>query len=154
MGGVLPYKWEAYCRVSLSSKLRSQESTAIQMGGVLPYKWEVYCRTFQTGCRGWGFRKIAQYTLFKAWPRERALWPRERAPKMCRLVCQKHNGIQTSINVKRPCWVLELPGSVRPHLYMCVQKMHAYIYIYIVQYAGELSSEQPKGPKRVRNCTA
>ena len=45
MGGVLQYKWEAYCRVSLSSKLRSQESTAIQMGGrtavliggVLPY---------------------------------------------------------------------------------------------------------------------
>ena len=45
MGGVLPYKWEACCRVSLSSKLRSQESTAIQMGGrtavliggVLPY---------------------------------------------------------------------------------------------------------------------
>ena len=36
MGGVLQYKWEAYCRVSLSSKLRSQESTAIQMGGVLP----------------------------------------------------------------------------------------------------------------------
>ena len=61
MGGVLPYKWEAYCRVSLSSKLRSQESTAIQMGGVLPYKWEVYCRTFQTGCRGWGFRKRATY---------------------------------------------------------------------------------------------
>ena len=45
MGGVLQYKWEAYCRVSFSSKLRSQESTAIQMGGrtavqiggVLPY---------------------------------------------------------------------------------------------------------------------
>ena len=46
MGGVLPYKWEAYCRVSLSSKLRSQESTAIQMGDVLPYKLEVHCRTF------------------------------------------------------------------------------------------------------------
>ena len=41
MGGVLQYKWEAYCRDSLSSKLRSQESTAIQMGGVLPYKLEV-----------------------------------------------------------------------------------------------------------------
>ena len=47
MGGVLQYKREAYCRVSLSSKLRSQESTAIQMGyAVLPYKLEVYCRTF------------------------------------------------------------------------------------------------------------
>ena len=58
MGGVLQYKWEAYCGVSLSSKLRflrSQESTAIQMGGVLPYRLEVYCRTFQTSCRGWGF---------------------------------------------------------------------------------------------------
>ena len=59
MGGVLPYKWEAYWRVSLSSKLRSQESTAIQTGGVLPYKLEVYCRTFWTSCRGWGFRNIA-----------------------------------------------------------------------------------------------
>ena len=59
MGGVLQYKWEAYCGVTLSSKLRSQESTAIQMGGVLPYKLEVYCRTFQTSCRGWGFRNIA-----------------------------------------------------------------------------------------------
>ena len=37
MGGVLPYKWEAYCGVSLSSKLRSQESAAMLMGGVLPY---------------------------------------------------------------------------------------------------------------------
>ena len=36
MGGVLPYKWEVYCCVSLSSRLRSQEGTAIQMGGVLP----------------------------------------------------------------------------------------------------------------------
>ena len=60
MGGVLQYKWEVYCRVSLSSKLRSQERTAIQMGGVLPYKLEVYCRTFSTSCRGWGFRNIAQ----------------------------------------------------------------------------------------------
>ena len=60
MGGVLPYKWEAYCRVSLSSKLRSQESIAIQMGGVLPYKLEVYCRTFSETGRGWGFRNIAQ----------------------------------------------------------------------------------------------
>ena len=59
-GGRIAYKWGAYCRVSLSSKLRSQESTAIQMGGVLPYKLEVYCHTFWTSCRGWGFRNIAQ----------------------------------------------------------------------------------------------
>ena len=45
MGGVLPYKWEVYCWVSLSSRLRSQEGPAIQMGGVLPYKWGAYCRT-------------------------------------------------------------------------------------------------------------
>ena len=64
MGGVLQYKWEVYCRVSLSSKLRSQESSAIQMGGVLPYKLEVYCRTFWTSCRGWGFRNIAHNSLF------------------------------------------------------------------------------------------
>ena len=44
MGGVLQYKWEAYCWVSPSSRLRSQESsdtnggrTAVQIGGVLPY---------------------------------------------------------------------------------------------------------------------
>ena len=61
MGGVLQYKWEAYCGHSLSSKLRSQESVAIQMGGVLPYKLEVYCRTFQISCRGWGFRNIAHF---------------------------------------------------------------------------------------------
>ena len=33
MGGLLQYKWEVYCLVSLSSRLRSQEGTAIQMGG-------------------------------------------------------------------------------------------------------------------------
>ena len=54
MGGVLPSKWEAYCWVSLSSRLRSQEGAAIQMGGILPYKSEVYCSTFQTSCTGWG----------------------------------------------------------------------------------------------------
>ena len=34
----MQYKWELYCWVSLSSRLRSQEGPAIQMGGVLPYK--------------------------------------------------------------------------------------------------------------------
>ena len=38
MGGVLQYKWEAYCGVSLSSKPRSQESTA-------RYKLGAYCHT-------------------------------------------------------------------------------------------------------------
>ena len=36
MGGV-QYKWEAYCRVSLSSKLNSRK--------VRRYKWGAYCRT-------------------------------------------------------------------------------------------------------------
>ena len=49
---------------------------------------------------------------------------------MCRLVCHEHNGVQTSINVKRPCW--ELPASVRLHLYMCVYKKCMHIYIYII----------------------
>ena len=37
----------------LSSRLRSQEGTAIQMGGILPYKLEVYCSTFSETSRGW-----------------------------------------------------------------------------------------------------
>ena len=41
IGGVLQYKWGVYCGISLCSRLRSQEGTAIQMGGVLPYKLEV-----------------------------------------------------------------------------------------------------------------
>ena len=70
MGGVLQYKWEAYCRVSLSSKHRSQESAAIQMGSVLPYKLEVYCRTFFETSRGWGFRNIAHLNFnFSGFPR-------------------------------------------------------------------------------------
>ena len=67
MGGVLQYKWEAYCRISLSSKLRSQEGTAIQMGGVLPYKLEAYCRTFAETSRGWGFRNSAHSRLFTSY---------------------------------------------------------------------------------------
>ena len=54
MGGVLQYKWEAYCdtngrstdSISLSSERRGSESTAIQIGGVLQYKLEVYFDTF------------------------------------------------------------------------------------------------------------
>ena len=44
--GVLQYKWEVYCWVSLSSKFRSKQGTTIQMERVLPYKLEVYCSTF------------------------------------------------------------------------------------------------------------
>ena len=52
---VLPYKWEAYCWASLSSRLRNQEGTAIQMGDVLPYKLEGYYSTFSYASRAWGF---------------------------------------------------------------------------------------------------
>ena len=55
VGGVLQYRWEMYCWASISSRLRTQEGTAIQMKGVLPYKLEVYCSTFFKTSRGWGF---------------------------------------------------------------------------------------------------
>ena len=80
----------------------------------------------------------------KARPWERALWPWERAPKLCLLfclVCQEHNGVQISIDILRPCW--ELPASVCPHLYMCV-----YIYIYKNYFL------YPQSPKKVRNCNS
>ena len=46
MGGVLRYKLEVHCGVSLSPKLRSQRGTALQMGGALRYKLEVYRQYF------------------------------------------------------------------------------------------------------------
>ena len=39
IGGVLQYRLEVYCGVSLSSKLRSQQGTALQMGGVVGTNW-------------------------------------------------------------------------------------------------------------------
>ena len=39
MGGVLQYKWEVYCWVSLSSSLRSQEGATIQMGAYCRVNW-------------------------------------------------------------------------------------------------------------------
>ena len=63
MGGVLQYKWEAYCRVSLSSKLRSQESMAIQMGAYCRTNWRCTAVLFSQVVGfwglGWGFRNIA-----------------------------------------------------------------------------------------------
>ena len=47
-------------RRSLSSKLRSQQGTAVQMGRLQRYKLEVYCSTFQTSCTGWGCLNVAQ----------------------------------------------------------------------------------------------
>ena len=63
IGGVLQYKWEAYCdtnerstdSISLSSERRGTKSTAVRIGGVLQYKWEVYCDTFLRSSGGWGF---------------------------------------------------------------------------------------------------
>ena len=57
MGGVLRYKLEVYCGVSLSSKLRSQHDTALQMEGVLWYKLEVYCQYFLDKLYGLGVPK-------------------------------------------------------------------------------------------------
>ena len=44
MGGVLQYKWEAYCRVPFLRSLKARKygdtnggRTAVQIGGVLPY---------------------------------------------------------------------------------------------------------------------
>ena len=63
MGGVLQYKWEAYCdtngrstdSTSLSLEPRGTKGTAIQIGGVLQYKWEVCCDIFLRSSGGWGF---------------------------------------------------------------------------------------------------
>ena len=44
--GVLQYKLEVYCGVSISPKFRSQRGTGLQMGGVPWYKLEVYCQYF------------------------------------------------------------------------------------------------------------
>ena len=60
MGDVLQYKWELYCWVPLSSRLRRQEGTAIQMGGVLPYKL-VYCCSFFEISRGWGSETLLSH---------------------------------------------------------------------------------------------
>ena len=62
-GGVLQYKWEAYCdtngrspdNTSLFSERRATKSTAIQIGGVMQYKLEVYCDAFLRRRGGWGF---------------------------------------------------------------------------------------------------
>ena len=74
-GGVLPYKWEAYCstngrRIAGLPFVRSLEARKVRRykwGGVLPYKLEVYCRTFQTSCRGWGFRNIGHHLESCVW---------------------------------------------------------------------------------------
>ena len=50
----MQYKLEVYCGVSLSSRLKSQRGTALQMGGVLWYKLEVYHQYFSGKLYGLG----------------------------------------------------------------------------------------------------
>ena len=57
MGGVLRYKREVYCGISLSSRLRSQQGTALQMGCVLRYKLKVYRQYFSDKLYGLGVPK-------------------------------------------------------------------------------------------------
>ena len=65
IGGVLQYKLEVYCGVSLSPKLRSQQGTALQMRGVLRCKLEVYCEcSLDKLDGGWGFLNSAHFLGF------------------------------------------------------------------------------------------
>ena len=76
MGGVLQYKWEAYCdtngrstdNISLSLQPRGTKSIAIQIGGVLQYKWEVYCDTYLRSSGGWGFRHSSELRVYTTRP--------------------------------------------------------------------------------------
>ena len=77
MGGVLRHKLEVYCSVSLSSRLRGQRGTALQMGGVLQYKLEVYCQYFADKLYGLGVPEqclirvcIVQKNLLNSRPRD------------------------------------------------------------------------------------
>ena len=52
---------EAHCGVSLPSRLRSQQGTALQMGGVLQYKLEVYCQYLSDKLYGLGVLEQCPY---------------------------------------------------------------------------------------------
>ena len=65
IGGVLQYKLEVYCGVSLSPKLGSQRGTALQMGGVLRYTWEVYRQYFSEKLHGLGVPKRSPEETFR-----------------------------------------------------------------------------------------
>ena len=81
MGGVLPYKWGAYCRTNgrrtavtngrriagfpfLLQSLEARKVRRYTWGAYCRTILEVYCRTFETSCRGRGFRKIAHFPFF------------------------------------------------------------------------------------------
>ena len=75
IGGVLQYRLEVYCGVSLSPKFRSQQGTALQMGGrgVLWYKLEpppleVYCQYFSD--KLYGLEVPEQFPVRAARPRK------------------------------------------------------------------------------------
>ena len=63
MGGVLPYKWEAYCRTNgrcivafpFLQGAEARKAHQYKWGGVLPYKLEVCCSTFFVASRVWDF---------------------------------------------------------------------------------------------------
>ena len=65
MGGVLQYEWEVYCWVSLSSRLRSQEGTAIQMGDVLPYKFDFFVSMVRNLGKSLGHSDLDRFTRTK-----------------------------------------------------------------------------------------
>ena len=94
MGGVLQYKWEVYCWVALSSRLRRQEGTAIQMGNVLPYKLEVYCSTFSEASRGWGSETFLISVIFNRF--------------------QSVSNRLTQFNQFQPVWCCRRPGKRNP----------------------------------------
>ena len=58
MGGVLPYKWEAYSWVALYPRLGSQEGTAIQMGGRTAVQIGGVLQYFLRDQYGLGFPKL------------------------------------------------------------------------------------------------
>ena len=79
MGGVLQYKWEVYCWLSLSSRLTSQGGTTIRMGAILPYQLEVYCSTFPrpvgVGVSETLLKKASNYSGTKKEPKPKLLSP-------------------------------------------------------------------------------
>ena len=59
IGGVLQYKLEVCCGISL----RSQQGTSLQIGGVQRYKLEVYCQYFSDKLYGLGVPKQSPIAL-------------------------------------------------------------------------------------------
>ena len=70
-GGLLQYKLEVCCGVSLSSRLGSQQGTALQMGDVRRYKLQVYFQYFSDKLYGlgapMGFCRAKFWAKFPFW---------------------------------------------------------------------------------------